>query len=68
MQIEKKSGGDLLELALHGRLDNDSSIYFREEIESAARDGWHRIVVDLGGIDYLSSSGIAALVDARQRL
>jgi anti-anti-sigma factor len=68
MQIEKNSQGDLLELTLHGRLDNDSSIYFREEIESSARDGWHRIVVDLSGLDYLSSSGIAALVDARQRL
>jgi len=68
MQIEKNSGGDLLELTLQGRLDNDSSIYFREEIESSARDGWHRIVVDLSGVDYLSSSGSAALVDARQRL
>ncbi len=68
MQIEKNSGGDLLELTLHGRLDNDSSIYFREEIESSVRDGWHRIVVDLSGVDYLSSSGIAALVDARQRM
>jgi anti-anti-sigma factor len=67
MQIEKTSQGDLLELTLHGRLDNDSSVYFREEIDSSARDGWHRIVVDLSGIDYLSSSGIAALVDARQR-
>jgi anti-anti-sigma factor len=68
MQIEKNSQGDLLELILHGRLDNDSSVYFREEIESSARDGWHRILADLSGVDYLSSSGIAALVDARQRL
>lgn len=68
MQIEKSAQGDLLELILHGRLDNDSSVYFRQEIESSAREGWHRILADLSGVDYLSSSGIAALVDARQRL
>ena len=68
MQIEKSSRGDLLELTVRGRLDNDSSIYFREEIETCAREGWHRILVDLGNVSYISSSGIAALVDARQRM
>jgi anti-anti-sigma factor len=68
MQIEKSSQGDLLELTLRGRLDNDSSVYFREEIESSAREGWHRILVDLSGVTYLSSSGIAALIDAKQRM
>jgi anti-anti-sigma factor len=68
MQIEKSAQGDCLELILRGRLDNDSSVYFRQEIEASASDGWHRILVDLSGVDYVSSSGIAALVDARQRL
>jgi anti-anti-sigma factor len=68
MQIEKSSQGDLLELSLRGRLDNDSSVYFREEIETSAREGWHRILVDLSGVTYLSSSGIAALVDAKKRI
>jgi anti-anti-sigma factor len=68
MQIEKNSQGDLLELSVVGRLDNDSSVYFREEIESSAREGWHRILVDLSGVTYLSSSGIAALVDSKKRL
>jgi anti-anti-sigma factor len=68
MQIEKSSRGDLLELTVQGRLDNDSSVHFREEIESSAREGWHRILVDLSGVTYLSSSGIAALLTAKQRL
>ncbi|HET6323086.1 MAG TPA: STAS domain-containing protein, partial [Planctomycetaceae bacterium] len=61
MQVEKSSQGDLLELKVRGRLDNDSAVYFREEIESCAREGWHRILADLSGVTYLSSSGIAAL-------
>jgi anti-anti-sigma factor len=68
MQIEKSSQGDLLELAVRGRLDNDSSIYFRDEIESYTREGWHRILVDLQAVTYLSSSGIAALLDAKKRM
>jgi len=68
MHIERTSQRDLLELTLQGRLDNDSSVYFREEIEASAREGWHRILVDLGGVTYLSSSGIAALIAAKQRL
>lgn len=68
MQLEKKTSGDLLELTVRGVLDHDSSIHFRDEIEACARDGWHRILVDLGGVTYLSSAGIAALVTAKQRL
>lgn len=68
MQIEKTSQGDLLELTVQGRLDNDSSVYFRDEIETCAREGWHRILVDLNGVTYLSSSGLAALVDAKKRM
>src|SRR5262249_16288660 len=68
MEIEKASQGDLLELTIRGRLDNDSSVYFPQEIESYARGGWHRILVGLAGVTYLSSSGIAALVAARKRM
>ena len=52
MQIEKSSQGDLLELTVEGRLDNDSSVYFREEIEAAAR---------LAGVDRLASVRLATL-------
>jgi anti-anti-sigma factor len=68
MQIETRSSGDLLQVMIRGMLDHDSSMHFREEVESWMRDGWHRILVDLGGVTYLSSAGIAALVAAKQRL
>lgn len=68
MQIEKTSHGNLLEVTVRGHLDNDSSVHFRDEIESSAREGWHRILVDLSGVTYLSSSGISALIAAKQRL
>ena len=68
MHIEKRENGDLLVLAASGILDNDSSIHFRNEIESCKRQGWHRIVVDLAGVTYMSSAGIAALLAAKEQL
>jgi len=68
MQIDKSEQGDLLVLAVSGMLDNDSSVHFRNEIESCKRQGWHRIVVDLAGVSYLSSAGIAALLASQKQL
>lgn len=68
MQIEKSFKGDLLELVVRGALDNDSSNHFREEIESSAREGWHRILVDMSGVTFLSSAGMAALLAAKQQM
>lgn len=68
MQIQKNSSGDLLEIVVEGVLDNDSSVYFRSEIEASAREGWHRILVDLSGVTYLSSAGISALIASKQQL
>lgn len=60
--------GDLLEVTVQGLLDHDSSVHFREEIESSVREGWHRILVDLSGVTYLSSAGISALLSAKKQL
>lgn len=68
MDLEKKSSGDLLEISVKGVLDNDASMHFRDEIDACTRDGWHRIVINLKGVRYLSSAGIAALIAAKKQL
>ncbi|MDG2130309.1 MAG: STAS domain-containing protein [Fuerstiella sp.] len=68
MEIVKNSSGDLLEMQLSGSFDNESSVHFRESIEESARAGWHRILVDLGNVDYISSAGLGALVAARKNI
>jgi anti-anti-sigma factor len=68
MELERRPKGVLLELVIRGVLDNDSSVHFRDEIESSAREGWHRILVDMSGITYVSSAGIAALLTAKRFL
>jgi len=68
MQIRKSSRGDLLTLSVEGVLDNESSIHFREAIDEYLRAGWHRILLDLSGVPYLSSAGIGTLLAARKQL
>lgn len=68
MQIEQRSDGDLLELTVTGVLDNDSSTHFRTSIDDHVRDGWHRILIDVQGVTYISSAGIGALIAAKKRL
>lgn len=68
MDIVNNSSGDLLEMQLSGSFDNESSVHFRESIEESARSGWHRILVDLGNVDYMSSAGLGALVAAKKKI
>lgn len=68
MQIEQSSQGELLELTVKGVLDNESSMHFRNSIDERVRDGWHRIVVHMQGVSYISSAGIGALMAAKKRL
>jgi anti-anti-sigma factor len=68
MEITQDTSGDLLEMRLKGALDNESSIHFRTAIEEVTRDGWHRILVDLENLSYISSAGINALLLASKRI
>lgn len=68
MEITKDTSGDLLEMRLTGALDNASSLHFREAIDEVTRDGWHRILVDLTNLSYISSAGINALLSASKRI
>lgn len=68
MEITRDTSGDLLEMRLKGALDNESSIHFRTAIEEVTRDGWHRILVDLENLSYISSAGINALLLASKRI
>lgn len=64
MQITTKTTGDLLEMRLTGRLDNDSSDHLTTAINDAVRQGRHAMTLDLSDVRYISSAGIGALVKA----
>lgn len=68
MQIRLEPDGELLELFVDGVLDNDSSAHFRSTIDEVIHEGWHRILVHLDKVTYMSSAGITALLAAHAQL
>lgn len=68
MEIEMSSDGELLELRLQGRLDNEGAAHFAEYLDEVIRLGWYRVMVRMEGVHYMSSAGIGKLVAARKEL
>jgi anti-sigma B factor antagonist len=54
-------------LALQGRLDAASAPQLKEQIDSLLAQNRCRIVLDLSGLEGLSSAGLRVLADARKR-
>ena len=49
-------------LTLRGHLDLHSAPRLSQEIQDVIRQGASRLVIDLGGVDYIDSSGIGVLL------
>lgn len=64
MEIRKTTIQDVDVLALEGRLDASSAEDFKNGVQELIRDGRVNIVVDLGAVNFLDSSGLGSLVAA----
>ncbi len=51
-----------------GRVDGSNSAQFHEALEAALSDDDSRVILDLGGIDYISSAGLRVLLLLAQKL
>lgn len=67
MQITTQNYGDLLEMRIQGRLDNEWADHLTENLDNVIRQGSHSVVLDLTEVSYLSSAGIGALVRAHKQ-
>ena len=69
MKLNPRRYADTLVLSPAGRLDHDSSETFRTELDAhleGARDG-RCIVLDLAGLEYVSSAGLRCFMLAAKR-
>src|SRR4051812_7965003 len=65
--FEGQSLDESVELvAVSGELDMSNSSELRRRVERAVREGRDRVVIDLGGLTHMDSSGLAALIDSHQ--
>jgi anti-anti-sigma factor len=58
----------ILTLTLGGKLDADTTNGFAELLNGAIERGEHRIILDLGGLSYVSSVGLRALIVGAKKL
>lgn len=64
VHTEEPAPGTVL-LRVAGEVDMLSSPALRESIATALRQDGQRLVLDLDGVEFLGTSGLAALVEAR---
>lgn len=67
MTIEKTLNASELTVAVVGRLDTGTAPELEAELK-ASLDGVESLVLDLGGLDYLSSAGLRVLLAAQKTM
>lgn len=69
MEIKSESfGNDLLLTVEESRIDAASAVQFKDEMRRLISDEADRVVLDLGHVDFLDSSGLGAVVSAMKLL
>ena len=68
MELSTVSHGHAIVLAVTGRLDVVRLPPFEARLFDLIAEGHRRIIVDLGGLDYISSAGLRVLHVAAKRL
>jgi stage II sporulation protein AA (anti-sigma F factor antagonist) len=68
MDIVESTADGVLTLALTGKLDADSTDKFAAALAAVIDRGERRFVLNLAGLDYISSVGLRALIVGAKRL
>jgi anti-sigma B factor antagonist len=62
MNIAERQVGSITVLALSGKITLEDSGQLKEKVTSVLEQGQKRIVLDLGGVNYIDSSGLGEMV------
>ncbi|HXQ53109.1 MAG TPA: STAS domain-containing protein [Stellaceae bacterium] len=63
MEIKEELQGNVIVLRPVGRIDNDTSLAFQDQLLKCL-DASAAALVDLSGVEFISSAGLAALMTA----
>ena len=64
MQITTRESYEVLVVDMQGKLDTTTSGYAYDEMVRIANSGSRKILVNLSGVEYVSSAGLRALLTA----
>ncbi|ABK19699.1 STAS domain-containing protein [Syntrophobacter fumaroxidans] len=62
MEVDERKENGITILVLKGRLDSNTSDQFGEKLYSLIQAGENKLVLDLGGVDYISSAGLRVII------
>jgi anti-sigma B factor antagonist len=65
--VESRADGDSIVVVLRGELDLTSVPVFERELRDVEAGSPARLVIDLSGLDFMDSTGLRALLQARER-
>lgn len=68
MDFTQSKEGAFLVLAVAGRMDTITAPQFEAQCLSSLEAGDKRLVVDLGGLEYISSAGLRSILSAAKKL
>ncbi len=66
MQINKTAYKHCDLVEVKGRVDSATAPDLSKSIESLTKNGHHKIVLDLSGVDFISSAGLRVLIMAQK--
>lgn len=67
LEVHSIADGDRVILSLRGELDLTSAPIFERELQAAESAKPERLVIDLSGLEFMDSTGLRALLLARER-
>lgn len=67
IEISTSRDSDITVLAPRGDVDMTASPVLRQALREAQSDSQERLIIDLGEVGYMDSSGVATLVEAMKR-
>jgi len=68
MDLAEERQGDILILTIKGRLDAISSPTAEKHVFELINEGSNKLVLNLGGVEYLSSAGMRMLLSTTKKL
>ncbi len=67
-QVDRADNGGAVVLYLHGEIDLASADVLSTAIDRAIKAGWHRVVLDFSGVEFVNATGLGVLVGATKKL
>lgn len=67
MKIGRHEQSGILTLVLEGRVDSLGASELESALDEALEQEYHKLVLDMGGVQYINSAGLRTLADAVTR-